>query len=361
MKKGISFTILAITVLIMVILLTSLTIAGSSTVNNSKKLSFATEISTLQMAVDSYKEKNNTYPIKNSIVVDISDLNEYERSQFTRNDEELELNRIVLNEIDYEKISINSLKYGKQEDGENDLYAVSPKTGKVYYAKGMKVGTKSYFALTDELNKTLMGSTSSRVNNTTAVVFAPNKTDWTNDIVSVDVKVPLSCKLYNISIDGELVSNYITKQETGYDIYTLSKEGNYSILVRYTRNEGDDEIFNAVYNVNNVDNIVPKLQIDENIVPLKTKYDSNIVGYFKIINKSDALSGIKKIKYENNSVYATNITDEQKTKVKEHFENNGKEILGSVVPVEKGSKQITVYLEDNAGNWSLQTITVNGI
>lgn len=361
MKKGISFTVLAITVLIMVILLTSLTIAGSSTVSNSKKLSFATEISALQMAVDSYKEKNDTYPIKNSIVVDISALNEYSRNQFASNGEELQLDRVVLNEIDYEKISITSLRYGNQEEGENDLYAVSPKTGKVYYAKGMKVGTKLYFSLTDELSKTLSGSTSTRVNNTTAVIFSPNKLDWTNDRVSVDVKIPLSCKLHSISINGEIISNYVTKQETGYTVYTINKEGNYSILVRYTKNEGDDEIFNAVYSVNNVDNIIPKLQIDENIVPLKTKYDSNIVGYYKILNKSDTLSGVKSIKYESNSVYATNITEEQKSKVKEHFENNGKIVLGDVIPVEKGSKQITVYLEDNAGNWSLQTIDVNGI
>lgn len=361
MKKGISFTILAITVLIMVILLTSITIAGSSTVNNSKKLSFATEISTIQMAVESYKQKNNSYPTKDSVVIDIGDLNDYSRSQFTNNGEDIQLNRIVLNEIDYEKLSMTSLRYGNLEEGENDLYVVSPKTGKVYYAKGMKIGTKLYFSLTDELNKTLSGSTSTKVSNTTTVIFAPTKIDWTKDDVSVDVKVPLSCTLYNISIDGEIISNYATKQETGYNVYTLSKQGNYSILVRYTQNEGDDEIFNAVYNVNNVDNIVPYLQIDQNIVPLKTKYESNIVGYFKILNKSDSLSGVKKIKYEKNSVYATNISDEQKNKVKEHFENNGNDVLNNVIPIEKGAKQVTVYLEDNAGNWSLQTLDINGI
>ncbi len=361
MKKGISFTILAITVLIMVILLTSITIAGSSTVNNSKKLSFATEISTIQMAVDGYKQKNNSYPTKNSVVVDISDLNDYSRSQFINNNEDIQLNRIVLNEIDYEKLSMTSLRYGNLEEGENDLYVVSPKTGKVYYAKGMKIGTKLYFSLTEDLSKTLSGSISTKVSNTTTVIFSPTKTDWTKDNVSVDVKVPLSCTLYNISIDGEIISNYDIKQETGYKVYTLSKQGNYSILVRYTKNNGDDEIFNALYSVNNVDNIVPNLQIDGNIVPLKTKYETNIVGYFKVLNSSDSLSGVKKIKYEKNSVYASNITDDQKDKVKEHFEHNGSDVLNNVIPIEKGAKQVTIYLEDNAGNWSLQTLDINSI
>ena len=86
MKNGFSFAILASTVIIMLILLTSMTIAGTKTFEDSQKLSFATEISALQQSIDNYKTQNGgMYPVKNSIVLNIKDLNGFSKNQFVIN------------------------------------------------------------------------------------------------------------------------------------------------------------------------------------------------------------------------------------------------------------------------------------
>lgn len=362
MKKGFSLAVLSITILIMIILLTSMTIAGSNTVNNSKKLSFATELNMIEQSVNSYRQKNNgSLPVKENIVVDVGSLNEFSINQFEANREEIVNKKIVLNEIDFSKISIVSLKYGNSTEGENDIYAVSPKTGKIYYAKGMRVGNKLYFTLTDDLKNSLNNNSTEKINsNNNLVVFSASNVEWTNKPVSVDVKVPISCTLSSINVNGENAT-YTTAQNLGYNIYTVSGDGNYSIEVKYFENGNETKIMSATYNVNNVDNLSPNLQIDENLVPLKTLNNSNIVGYIKILNKSDTSSGIKILKYENNSIYNGTILEEEKNNVKSHFENNGKEIKSNVVPIEKGARQITVYLEDNAGNWTMQSINIDSI
>lgn len=359
MKKGFSFAVLSATVVIMLILLTSMTIAGTNTVNNAKRLSFATEIATIQQAVNNYKEKNNgMYPIKDNIVVDLHELNEYSKNQFEVNGEEIVNDSIVLNEIDYDKISMVSLKYGKGESGENDIYGISPTTGIVYYAKGMKIGAKSYFTLTDELNTVLNNSDMSKDRiSKPLIVFSMSETKWSNMDVTVDVKVPNNCTLSSILINGTSTNNYTQSQEGDYQVYHIIQEGNYSVEVKYYLNENTSQILTATYHVNNVDKVAPNLEIESNTSLVSG--NSNLRGYIKIKDVSDTLSGVKKVKYEENSSYTGNLTSEQKKNMKSHFENNGEKVQGDTVPIKKGIANVALYVEDNAGNWSLKTVTLN--
>lgn len=364
MKNGFSFAILTATVIIMLILLTSMTIAGTKTFEDSQKLSFATELSTLQQAVDTYKAKNSgMYPVKNSIVLDIKKLNDSSKNQFIQNNEEITNNKVVLNEIDYEKISITSLKYGNMTDGDTDMYAVSPTTGKVYYAKGLKIGSRLYFTLTDDLRNSLSAnvvkSKKASQSDNYLVVFSPSSVNWTTEKVTVDIKIPEDCVKQFIYIDGEDTSDYTTSSSGGYNIYTVSQDGNYTIRVKYYKKDDTSNIMTATYNVNNVDNVAPTLEIDENIVSLNaTDDDTNLLGYLRIMDSKDTLSGVKAIKYESNSIFSGVITDAQKQNIKPHFENSGKNVMGSAIPVEKGSRSVTIYIEDKAGNWTLQTINI---
>ena len=365
MKKGVSFTVLAATVVIMVILLTTITIAGTNTIDDSKKLSFATEISSLQQSVTSYKDKNDgIYPVKDSIVLDISDLNEDSKNQFIQNGEQINDNKVILNEIDYDKISITSLKYGNLTDGDTDMYVVSQTTGKIYYAKGMKIGNKQYFTLTEEISNSLstnnVKAQKASKNNNNLVIFSPSNINYTTENITVDVKVPLTCNIYAILVDGEVISSYQTSQIEGYNVYTVSRDGNYVLQVKYNLAGDTANVITATYNVNNVDNIAPVLNVDENIVPLSAiDTNTNLLGYLKITECQDTLSGIKNLKYESNSIFSGNITDDKKQNIKPHFENNGKKVEGEIIPIEKGSRSITVYAEDNAGNWTMQTINIS--
>lgn len=362
MKKGFSFSVLVATVIIMVILLTSITFAGNSTIENSKKLTFATELSMLQQAVDGYSKKNNgMYPIKSNIVLDVSNLNENTIMQFDLNKEEIVNNKVILNEIDYDKIMISTLKYGNAQDGENDIYAISPNTGKVYYAKGMKIDNKLYFTLTEDLNNSLSSNAKSqnaKKSTNNLVIFAPSETSWTKNDVSVDVKIPNTCELNNIYVDGDVVSDYTVTQAYGYNVYTILEEGNYSIQVKYHKKDDVNNIINATYNVNNIDKMSPNLDIEPKPIYLESSEEIDLLGYIKVLEKKDSLSGIKYCKYESNSIYSKNITEEEKVNVKEHFENNGNKIIGDIIPIEKGNRTITIYLEDNAGNWILQNVNV---
>ena len=126
------------TVTIMLILMTTIIIAANSISDNSKRISFASEIKSIQQAVNSYVTKNEgEYPTVNSIVVDISKLDPTYQTQFTANQESVVDGKIILNEIDYQKIGITDLKYGNGKRGTNDIYAVSTQTGKVYYVMGV--------------------------------------------------------------------------------------------------------------------------------------------------------------------------------------------------------------------------------
>lgn len=167
MKKGVSLAALMATITIIVILISTVTISGKKMSDNVKKSNFALEINSIQQSVDSYVEKNNgMYPITNSVVVNLSDVSDENKEQFTNNGEMISGNTISLFEINYNDINFTKLKYGNKEEGNTDVYLVSAITGKVYYAKGFKIGSKVYYTLTDELKKSInYQTTESIVNN----------------------------------------------------------------------------------------------------------------------------------------------------------------------------------------------------
>ena len=84
----------------------------------------------------------------------------------------------------------------------------------------------------------------------------------------------------------------------------------------------------------------------------------NLSSYVDITSKVENGSGLKKIKYEYNGIYDSAVSDEDKNSVKSHFENNGINLdtKATVIPITKGTRKLTVYMEDNAGNWSMQTL-----
>ncbi|MEG1008950.1 MAG: hypothetical protein RSF67_03890, partial [Clostridia bacterium] len=62
---------------------------------------------------------------------------------------------ILLYEIDLNKLNLNEVNRGYKKNGENDVYAISLTTNKVYYLKGFKVNKNIYYSLNNELEKLL--------------------------------------------------------------------------------------------------------------------------------------------------------------------------------------------------------------
>lgn len=362
MKKryGFSMVALAATVTIMLILTTAITIGGVNTSNNAKKIAFATELKTLQEAVDEYVNENNgSYPIGNSVVVDITSLSTENKQQFNKETDGYNSGKVLLYDIDYEKINVKSLKYGDESNGANDIYVVSNTSGVVYYAKGLKIGNNTYYTLNDELT-TLLNENADKnlVNTASVIVFQPNTTEWTKDGIEVTVKVPKTFTVSKIESGG--VNIPLTSSETLYNNYVVKKASNYQINVTYTPKGGS--VTTATYEVKNFDNTAPTFTIDKDNQIKNNSTNSNQIGYVKILNKKDDVSGIKVVKYENDSLYTVdNITNGTITKdeVKEHFQKNGKVLTTDIVPIEKNVGKITVYMEDKAGNASISTFDVS--
>ncbi|MCX8075302.1 MAG: hypothetical protein N2749_06950 [Clostridia bacterium] len=352
MKKGISLIALTATIAIMLILITTITISGINTADNAKKIAFATEISTVQDSVNAYVLKNDgEFPVKSLVTVNTSQITSNAITQFSG--ESIDNDELQLNTIDYSLIGITSLKYGALTNGDNDVYAVSEKTGRVYYIKGLKVGSDTYFTLNNEL-KTLVNYDINEGEDilNKGIIFVPSTTEWTNQDVVTKVKVPSSYTSTTITVNSTNIPIDTSVLDPNYTVYTVSTiSGNYTINVDY--NDGTSvENKNTKYTVQNVDNTVPELVIDsENQKILENTENSTITAYMNITKKSDNLSGIKTVKYENEKIDQNSINT--------YFKSNGKRISSDIIPIEKNTSIITVYIEDNAGNWSSEWITVN--
>lgn len=153
-KKGISLIVLLITIAVILILLTTITFSAGNIISNTKKRQFAKEIYEVQNLVDKYKYENDDYPYiiekDEKKVININGENIDE--QFVGEDSIN--NTVTLYPIDLYKAGVQNLSRGtKKDNNENDVYAFSDKTGKLYYVKGYKVGRYTYYTLTNELRK----------------------------------------------------------------------------------------------------------------------------------------------------------------------------------------------------------------
>lgn len=350
MKRGITLLALIATIVIMGILLTTVTISGVATVNNANKMAFASEISLLQESTDAYIAKNNgEFPISNSIQLNISGVTANSKSQF--DGETIVDNKVVLYQIDYKLLGLTSLKYGASKNGPEDTYVVSKDTKRVYYAKGIPVVNKTYYTLTDDL-KSLINYQVSGSNPITkdGIVFIPSNINWTKQNVTVQVKIPKNYLSKTVTVNSTEMP--LTTTDSNYDIYDItSVAGNYTVIANYAI-DSDSPVTNSKYEVKNVDNISPIITLDKaNQQILKSDNPDETYAYFKILEKSDDLSGVKVIKYENER-----IKDDE---IESYFKSNGKTVYKDIITIDKNVKNITVYIEDNAGNWTADFVTVS--
>lgn len=156
-KNGVVLLTVIVSILVMTLILTTIVISANGIVENTRKKQFAREIYLIQSSVDTYIARNSGLKIfldSDEVVLLTSDLAEDDISQFTDNDETIiEGNIKSLKEINLYEIDVENVIFGNKEDGEDDIYLVSSKTGKVYYKKGVTINGETYYTLTDELKK----------------------------------------------------------------------------------------------------------------------------------------------------------------------------------------------------------------
>ncbi len=338
MKRGISLVALLITMVIMIALISTVTISGMATINNNKKVAFATEINMIQGAVDTYKLRNNNeYPIEAKIELDISKVTEKSIVQFSS--ENITDSKITLYKINYSMLGITSLRYGAGND-DNDMYAVSKETGKVYYTKGLKLGGFTYYTLTDDLKRIISGVNAEDYASD-SIVFNTSETEWTLNKVVSKINVPVSFTNVSVSVLGS-ENLYSATLNDSLNVYTIDNvEGNYTIIVNYTK---DGKEYSSEYTVDNVDNESPvftKDNITENVTVNQDRTDI----YLSLDGYYDKLSGIKTIKY-------AYLNMQNADEISNYFKNNGLKVYNDVIEIEELTKNMTIYIEDKVGNFT---------
>lgn len=334
MKKGITLTTLVIMIAIILIISTTTVVSSVNILNTSKLLKFGTEISYIQSIVDSYSEKNNgELPISDIVRVDISNVNVDDLEQF--NGEDIIDDNIILNKFDNSLFEGIDLLYGNEKKSDKtDIYAISLKTKRVYYVKGIKVLNKVYFTLTEDLMSKIRYTNNKNSLYNDDIIFESSNTNWTNKIIVTNIKVPSSYTDVSVSVNNENIE--LNNVSDGYNIYIVDTiTGNYSVNVDYTKN---NNAFSKKYYVNKFDNEAPIILISD----IKNLVSQDLEKTLISIESTDNLSGIKSLKYETEKIKEGNISS--------YFKNSGIDIKNDVITLSKNVSQITIYAEDNAGN-----------
>ena len=147
-KNGITLAMLVITVLIMSILAATITTSVLTSINNAKLSIWTQEITYVQDIMNETTNKEEA--LLSEITFSVENIDEDVRNEQFK-DETIVDNEITLYTVNLAKIGLDNTVYGKYEK-ENDIYAYSKATGKVYYLAGMKNSSREvYYTLTDEL------------------------------------------------------------------------------------------------------------------------------------------------------------------------------------------------------------------
>ena len=113
MKKGLSLSTVVIAISIMLILVSSVSVIGSSAITSANFEEYKSNIDRVSDEVNIYITDNGTLPVTNEVVV--SKLNDY------------------------------NIKKGRGNVENKDVFLVTENTNNVYYLKGFKYRGKVYF------------------------------------------------------------------------------------------------------------------------------------------------------------------------------------------------------------------------
>lgn len=140
MRKGVSLTTVVIAITVMMILIASVSVIGSSAIKTANFEEYKSEIERVSNEVNIYLTQNNELPTTNDIISSKSLGNDFLNNLKTKNDLS---NKLFV--VDISKLSDNNIKKGKGDIVDKDIYVVTENTNNVYYLKGFKYRGKVYF------------------------------------------------------------------------------------------------------------------------------------------------------------------------------------------------------------------------
>lgn len=140
MKKGLSLSTVVIAISIMLILVSSVSVIGSSAITYANFEEYKSNIDRVSDEVNIYVTDNGTLPVTNEVVA-INSLGQDFLNQVKENGDLA--NKFYL--VDISKLNDYNIKKGRGNVENKDVFLVTENTNNVYYLKGFKYRGKVYF------------------------------------------------------------------------------------------------------------------------------------------------------------------------------------------------------------------------
>lgn len=140
LKKGVTFSVILVAIVIMLIVISSASIIGSRSINTAKYEEFKSEIQRLSDNINEYYVTTKKLPIIGSIV-DTNSLDENLQTVISNNGESSSAFYV----IDMDKVRDTSIKSGTGDLSSKDVYILCEQTQRIYYVKGYKYNGITYY------------------------------------------------------------------------------------------------------------------------------------------------------------------------------------------------------------------------
>lgn len=140
MKKGLSLSTVVIAISIMLILVSSVSVIGSSAITSADFEEYKSTIDRIADEVNIYITDNGTLPVTNEVIA-INSLGQDFLNQVKENGDLA--NKFYL--VDISKLNDYNIKKGRGNVENKDVFLVTENTNNVYYLKGFKYRGKVYF------------------------------------------------------------------------------------------------------------------------------------------------------------------------------------------------------------------------
>lgn len=140
MKKGLSLSTVVIAISIMLILVSSVSVIGSSAITSANFEEYKSNIDRVSDEINIYVTDNGTLPVTNEVIA-INSLGQDFLNQVKENGDLA--NKFYL--VDISKLNDYNIKKGRGNVENKDVFLVTENTNNVYYLKGFKYRGKVYF------------------------------------------------------------------------------------------------------------------------------------------------------------------------------------------------------------------------
>ena len=140
MKKGVSLVTVIIAVSVMMILVSSVSVIGSSAISSANFEEYKSKVERVADEINIYINENGTLPITNQIVSINSLGGDFLEAVKEKNDLS---NKFYV--VDISKLNDYSIENGKGNLNNKDVFLIAENSNNVYYLKGFKYKGKVYF------------------------------------------------------------------------------------------------------------------------------------------------------------------------------------------------------------------------